>query len=88
MLHSAGIHSAAYGGGTPRIATVMEWQRARPPGPRTMWWTLNDGSRALPALDPTCAQSKAGAFSGSESRQGKSHEPCSLSCRQQANRTI
>ena len=47
MLHSAGIHSAAHGGGTPRIATVMEWQRARPPGPRTMWWTLNDGSRAV-----------------------------------------
>ena len=47
MLHSAGINSAQHGGGTLRVATVMEWQRARPPGPRTMWWTLNDASRAV-----------------------------------------
>ena len=47
MIHSAGINSAVHGGGTLRIATVMEWQRARPPGKRTLWWTLNDSSRAV-----------------------------------------
>ena len=43
MLHSAGIHSAQHGAGTLRIATVMEWQRARPASEedRTLWWTLN-----------------------------------------------
>ena len=46
MLHSAGIHSATHGAGTLRIATVMEWQRARPAGERTLWWTLNDATRA------------------------------------------
>ncbi len=51
MLHSAGIHSAAYGAGTLRIATVMEWQRARQTeGDRVLWWTLNDATRAV---DPT-----------------------------------
>jgi hypothetical protein len=55
MLHSAGIHSATQGSGQLRIATVMEWQRARPEGQRTLMWTLNDGSRALPALDPAKA---------------------------------
>ncbi len=37
-------------------------------------------------LAPQCVQSKAGAFRGSQSRQGKSQEPCSLSRRQEGNR--
>eukprot|EP01045_Picozoa_sp_COSAG04_P003611 COSAG04_NODE_148_length_22826_cov_11.360026_6_plen_186_part_00 len=54
MLHSAGIHSAAHGAGTLRIATVMEWQRARPAeGERVLWWTLNDASRAVDPTDTT-----------------------------------
>jgi hypothetical protein len=28
---------------------MMEWHRARPPGPRTLWWTLTDASRAVRA---------------------------------------
>ena len=66
MLHSSGIHSAAQGSGRLRIATVMEWQRARPEGQRTLMWTLNDGSRALPALDPTQAINRqpTGFFAG------------------------
>ena len=47
MLHSAGINSLAHGSGKLRVATVMEWQRARPTKERTLWWTLNDGSRAV-----------------------------------------
>ena len=48
MIHSAGINTVAHGAGTLRIATVMEWQRARPAGAkRTLWWTLNDSSRAV-----------------------------------------
>ena len=47
MLHSAGIHSAKHGSRRPRIATVMEWQRARPADQeRVLWWTLNDATRA------------------------------------------
>jgi hypothetical protein len=47
MLHSAGINCATHGAGTLRVATVMEWQRARPEGvPRTLWWTLKDELRA------------------------------------------
>ena len=49
MVHSAGINSAEHGGGTLRVATVMEWQRAQPrdaaDNPRTLWWSLNDTSR-------------------------------------------
>jgi hypothetical protein len=42
--------------------------------------------RGGPILRTQCVQSKAGAFSGSQSRQGKSQEPCSLSRRQEGNR--
>ena len=48
MIHSAGINTASKGGGTLRIATVMEWQRARPQDQkRSLWWTLNDNTRAV-----------------------------------------
>ena len=46
MIHSAGVNSAQAGAGTLRDAVVMEWQRARPAGPRTLWWTLLDNTRA------------------------------------------
>ena len=53
MVHSAGINSAMHGGGTLRVATVMEWQRAQLQGTtddrqseqRTLWWSLTDTSR-------------------------------------------
>jgi hypothetical protein len=36
-------------------------------------------------LSTECVQSKAGASSGRQSRQGKSQEPCSVSRRQEGN---
>ena len=44
--------------------------------------------RGVPIVRTQCVQPKAGAFSGSQSRQGKSQEPCSLSRRQEGNQVI
>lgn len=45
MIHSAGVNSAEHGSGGPRLATIMEWQCARPPGKRVLWWQ-RPGDRA------------------------------------------
>ncbi len=39
-------------------------------------------------METECVQSKAGASSGRQSRQGKSQEPCSLGRRQEGNRVF
>jgi hypothetical protein len=47
-----------------------------------------EGIRIEPNLENAVRPAKAGAFSGSQSRQGKSQEPCSLSRRQEGNQMI
>ena len=42
----------------------------------------------MPIKRTQCVQLEAGASSGSQSRQGKSQEPCSLSRRQEGNQVI
>ncbi len=44
--------------------------------------------RSRKGFDNAVRPAKAGAFSGSQSRQGKSQEPCSLSRRQEGNQVI
>jgi hypothetical protein len=54
MVHSAGVNSSAHGGGTLRMATIMEFQRARPAEgrhKRVLWWQRpgdRAGGRARP----------------------------------------
>ena len=68
-------------GFTLSLATVSRYLPRRPPdrGQRRRWMTF---------LQNQCVQPKAGAFSGSQSRQGKSQEPCSLSRGQEGNQVF
>lgn len=48
--------------------------------------TLASRSDKAGLIGPCVRPAKAGAFSGSQSRQGKSQKPCSLDSREEGNR--